>query len=394
MQQAPQLLTALQHLLVLQVSAPGTLQHEQQQAWELLGQAFQCSDLLQVWGTSGVVLPQWQQQEPQQEQQEEELKKEDQQQQQQQQQQQEEGEEEEETGEGEEEQQQQQQQPSLTCWLVRQAANAADPPTQKAAAGVVQLLLTGMPLSSVVSQLFAVREAPGLLLRMQQRLDLLEDTSLLEGVAALLQRCTVEEFLPVAAAVYGAWVRLYTAARRVQPQAVAAAIRALHTASSGMPALLAGLHMAGGGSVRRLTTMLRDRWRDNRQQLLSTPELPGAITTALSLMTSHLLHNEKGHLMEALLRRRELVCSSPELQEAVVAWLRGNGESMFHCPGYSSYGQPERWPPILEVSGPLPVCHALLIQLMTVLGQQSGTPARACIVAADQGLVAGSLALQ
>jgi hypothetical protein len=311
MAQAPQLVQVLQHLLLVQLEVPRTLQQDQQQEpWELLGEALTRSDLLQAWGTPGLVLAQQQQEEHQQ-------------------------------------QQQQQFQPSITGWLLHRATFLTYTGALMAAARVVQVLLSSMPLVFLENELFAVGETPALLLQLQGRLDLLGETSLLEGVAALAQRCTPKA-LPAAAAAerirgeLGSWDGLYKAAQRVQPEAVKLAVAAMRAAHHSMPVLLAGVRMALPHWVKRLSSMLDSRTNDSKQQLLGMPELPGAIAAALDKWNAQWAER---FFLPRLLHWPELVCGNPELQDTVVACLRQYGRRVMRAMEY-----PPEWATVLQVS--------------------------------------------
>jgi hypothetical protein len=231
------------------------------------------------------------------------------------------------------EEEEQQQRQSMTCWLLRQAVSLAHPGALRAAAVAIQLLLSGMPLACLEDELFAVREAPALLLQLQGRLDPLGDSSLLEGVVALVLRCTPEAVPAAAAAkcIRGdvfSWSELFRAAQRVQPQAVQVALAGMREAQHSMPVLLAGVRIAAPLFLRRLSDMLSSRTDDSRQQILGIPELPGAITIALGRWAAAYTQGDIRDFVPRLLDWPELVCSSQELQEAVVAMLGQYGRSV------------------------------------------------------------------
>jgi hypothetical protein len=369
--QQPQLVVTIQALLLLQLPAYHTPQQEQQQAWALVLQALGCPEVLQAWGSS--TLPR------------------------------------------------QLHGGSLMTGVAFTTSRRG----WAAAGAALRVLLSGLPPASLVRVFIFDVAAPDRLLQLQGRLEALGDTSLLEGVAGLLQRldppavtaaavthdswrqlfqaaCQVqpdlvagllqrmqEEDLPAAAAAFPTWQGLFEAAAQLQP-GVASIVESLRSASSSIAALLAGVRLGHQACVQRLAAMLSEGTDSpSRQQVIGCTELPGALADAIGSAPAQLTPQLKRLLVSGLVQGpvgRELLLSSPELQEAVAADVR-------HFPGEFSvfirFGmnvdiqtRDAEWAKALEVRRSVLHCCMLWVHSATTTEYTGRVCAQACAVVA------------
>jgi hypothetical protein len=296
----PQFLRALPQLLLLQLPGENTTQRHQQEGWELMGEALGRQDLLQHWR-----LPQ------------------------------------------------QGPNGSWTCLIARAAGCTTHEAAVRAAGAAFRVLLSHLPPAWLVPELFTHQEVPALLLQLQGRLEALGDTSLLEGVGALVLRLR-EEDLPTAAAAYPSWQGLYEAAAQLQPGAVADRVEVLHSTGSSMAVLVAGLRLRREAWLQRFATMLSEGTDSNREQVMGCAELPGALAEALDQSPANTTHQL---LVTALLQwplGQELLCSSQQLQQAVVAAVRVHGHNTFNRMGGTSQHILNKWAQMLQVRSCFP----------------------------------------
>jgi hypothetical protein len=315
--QEPQLLVTIQALLLLQLPELGTPQQDQQQAWALVVQALECQELLDSWGSSTLPAP---------------LERR-----------------------------------SLTSAVAVATRFTTCEEGLAAAAAALKVLLGGLPLAAMVQEVLTSAAVPAHLLYLQGRLEALGDTSLMEGVVAMVQRldpvagigaavvhaewqqlflaaCQLqpdlvvgllqrlrEEDLPAAAAAYPTWQGLFEAAAQLQP-GVAGTVESLRNASGSIASLLAGVQLGHETCVKRLADLLSEGADSpSRQQLMGCRELPGAIAAAMCAMPARLTPPQQRWLVSGLVQGplgRELLLSSLQLQQAVAADVRqypGNG---------------------------------------------------------------------
>jgi hypothetical protein len=280
-----QLLLTLPALLLLQLPGENTTQHQQQQGWALMQEALSRQELLQHWR-----LPQlrpggcW------------------------------------------------------TCSVAKAASCTTHEGAVRAAGAVFKVLLSQLPPALLVSELCAHQEASASLLQLQGRLEALGDTSLLEGVAAMLQRLQEVDF-PAVSACYDSWQELYEAAAQLEAGPVASTVEALRRTGSGLVVAMAGLRLQRWGWLPCVAAMLSEDSDSHREQVMGSMELPGLLAKALMDSPADSVQLA---LVTALLQwplGQELLCSSQQLQQAVVEALAWHGHTTFTSLGVHQWAQ-------------------------------------------------------
>jgi hypothetical protein len=243
-------------------------------------------------------------------------------------------------------------------WVAQAAGYTTHQGAVQAAGAVLRVLLARAPLTSLVPELLQNHIAPASLQQLQGRLEALGDTSLLEGVAAMLQRLR-EEDRPAAAAAFPNWQGLFEAAAQLQQGVVADTVESLRRAASSMAILLVGLRAGHERWLQRFIAMLSEGADTDREQVLGSAELPGVLAALLEQPQGRLTPSQERQLAVALLQQRlgqELVCSSQGVQAAVVAYLRKDGHTLLLDLGTSNQDGLRKWVQALEVRNGLPAC--------------------------------------